>query len=98
MRLVPLVTSSNLLAVQGDVQTLPLLFLGDAQTDKQVDHFEDDEAANAAYEQGCDHAVGLGQQAAVCTAHFLAVEHPGEERADDPADARHTERVNRRVL
>src|SRR5439155_6588578 len=98
MRLVPLVTSSNLLAVQGDVQTLPLLFLGDAQTDKQVDHFEDDEAANAADEQGCDHAVGLGQEAGVCTADFLDVEHAGEERADDPADAVHTERVQRVVV
>src|SRR5437773_5371227 len=57
MRLVPLVPSSNLLAVQGDVETFPLLFLGDAQAYKQVDHFEDDEAANAADEQGCDHAV-----------------------------------------
>src|SRR6266705_4488798 len=98
MRLVPLVTSRNLLAVQGDVETFPLLFLGDAQADKQVDHFEDDEAANAADEQGCDHAVSLGQEAGVCTADFLDVEHAGEERADDPADAVHTERVQRVVV
>src|SRR5438552_19201905 len=98
IRLVPLVTSSNLLAVQVDVQTLPLLFLGDAQADSQVDHFEDDETANAADEQRGNHAVKLGQEAGVGAADFLDVEHAREERADDAADTVHAERVQRVVV
>src|SRR5712691_8348504 len=90
--------SCYLLAVQADVETFPLLVLGDAQADHHVDHLEEDVAADTADQQGSDHAVKLGQETGVGTADFLDVEHAGEERADDPADAVHTERVQRIVV
>src|SRR6266496_2104688 len=93
-----LVTSSNLLAVQADVETLPLLVLGDAQADHHVDHFEDDQASHATDEQRGKYAVELGHEAGVGAADFLDVEHAREECTDDAADTVHTERVQRVIV
>src|SRR6266851_6299405 len=98
MGLGTLVTSSNLLAVQADVETLPLLVLGDAQADHHVDHFEDDQASHATDEQRGKYAVELGHEASVGAADFLDVEHAREECTDDAADTVHTERVQRVIV
>src|SRR5712691_11684615 len=85
-------------AVQAEVETLPLRFVGDAQADRDVNDLEDNVAADATDKQRSQHTIDLDHQVRIDAADILDVEHSGQDRADDPADAVHTERIQRVVV
>src|SRR6202142_2212621 len=84
--------------VKGDIQALALLFLGDAQADRHVDDFQDDEAHHEAVDQRGSNAPELSDYRSICAADFLAGEDARQQRADDAANAVHAESVERVVI
>src|ERR1700722_4241251 len=86
------------LPMQGDVQALAFLFLADAQTNGHVDGFQDEKTGHEAIGHRDRDAFELNPQRTVHAADFLADKHPGQQRADDAADAVHAERVERVVI
>src|SRR5215471_13736716 len=84
--------------VETYVETLALLFLGDAQADRPVDDFENDKTAGAAHDERRGDGADLDQHVRIGLADLLDVEHSGQYRADDAADAVHAEGVERVVV
>ena len=64
------------------IETFALLFLGDAQPDRPVDHLQDDDAAHAAHDERRRHSGILDPDDRISPTDFLDVEVSGEDRAD----------------
>src|SRR5207244_10817179 len=58
-------------AVQAEVETFPLRFFGDAQSDRDVNDLEENVAADAADKQGSQHTVDLERQVGIDGADVL---------------------------
>src|SRR5260370_19279205 len=83
------------LAVKTYVETLALLFFGDAQADNHVDDLEDNETADPRVHQGRAYRAELHKEVGVRAADVLDIEHTGQQSAYDAADAEHAEPVER---
>src|ERR1700721_2113538 len=86
------------LPMQGDVQTLALLLLADAQPDGLFDDYQDHVTRDESVDDRRRHTLQLCEHRTVHSADFLAHEHAREQRADDAADAVHAESVQRIVV
>ena len=80
-------------SMQGYIQPLAFLFLGNAQPNGHIDDLQDHPARNKTVHDGKGHAFELNQHRTVKPADLLAGKKAGEQRADDPADAVYAERV-----
>ena len=87
-------------AVQRQVEALAFVFFVDAQADHQVDDLEDRRRGDGAPKDGEEDALALNPQLAGISfqhaggaADGLDRENPGQQRADDAADAVDAEAV-----
>src|SRR6202790_4345999 len=86
------------LAVKTYVETLALLFFGDAQADNHVDDLEDDVTADPRVHQGRANRAELHKEVGVRAADVLDIEPTGQQSTYDTADAVHAERVERIIV
>src|SRR2546422_749783 len=89
----------DVLAVQGYVEPLPFLVLGDPQSNGHIDDFEDEVADNKAVDQGGEHAFQLRDDTSgLSTIKRRAGENTREQCTDDATDAVHAERIERIIV
>src|SRR4029077_15532368 len=91
--------------MQSEIETFPFHFVGDAQADDRIEHFEKDQRDDGIvddYDRDAfdliDHLGSIALDQAGGAAVFTDGEHAGEQRADDTADTMHTEAVERIIL
>src|ERR1700677_4665181 len=88
--------------MQGDVETLALLFLGDAQPQRLVDDDQNHVADREAVDHGGEDTLELREElvadGGVHAGELLAKEHAGEQRADYSSDAVHAESSHRETV
>src|SRR5450830_714425 len=92
------------LPMQREIETFAFHFGGHAQADNRVEDLEDDQRDDGVVHDNdddafdlVDHLRGVAFDQAGGAAVLLDGEHAGEKRADDAADAVHTERIKRVV-
>ena len=93
------------LAVQGEIETVALDFVGDPQADRHVDDLQDDQRDDrvidddrADADQLIDDLARVAFDQAGVAAVLVDREHAGQDRADDAADAVDAEAVERVVI
>jgi hypothetical protein len=84
--------------VQRNVQALAFLLFGDAQSNGHVDYLQKDEADDKAINHRGSDPPQLRDDGAVAPLISLLAKTPGQQRADDAADAVHAEGVQRIVI
>src|ERR1700677_4752666 len=90
-------TLLDALPVQGDVESLALLLLGDAQPQRLVDddqdHIADREPIDHRREYALELREDLMADGRIDAGQLLAEEHPGQQRAENSADTVHAEGI-----
>src|SRR5262245_37018294 len=94
--------------MQAEIEPIPLDFLGNPQTDNQIDHFQNDPGTDTGVDQGQENTLNLDQDLAgiavdqtnrgITALDRLGGEHTGQDGTGDTADTVHAEDVQRIVI